>query len=318
MCSNCGGIINCSCEAKDISASQLYLQRKLMDNAVPLSFAQDVPDTDFTHNTGDTSTQILRRQAALCSLIRDLIDTIRLRAYQNFQVAGFAATVLGTALTLINPIIGAIVSIAAAKITQETLDALSDADAIQAVACCMYDNLAAAAISQASFEASLNNCGFSFPSHEATVAGIIADNLYDEANWFAFVASIASRYTLATNSGQSNGYCGCGELCPYAVSWGTLVEEGADYIIVDAVFRNVGFGDQVGWNIDLDPCCFISSVQHIELPNGNISQYVTDCDNVQFQYVGGACCGHFSNYVQNTTTDVFRSRINFDTTQICP
>jgi len=194
----CGEPCDCSLIAQIsiVLAAQIELTLEGLDDGTVGSFAPDAPDTTWDTDSGDaTQAEIDRRDAALCwAVAQYLAEILRLTAAQVNE-AGALAQVVGTILTFFSPPIGLVVGLTG-LLTKTFFQALvNDPAAVQKVICCMYDGLTGEAVNFDTFQASLDDCGFTFGTNEAQIAGLVAQLNADEANYRVFTRFVGKAFT---------------------------------------------------------------------------------------------------------------------------
>jgi len=198
MACTCGEPCDCSLIAQIsmVLAAQIELTLEGLDDGTVGSFAPDAPDTTWDTDSGDaTQPEIDRRDAALCWAVAQYIaEILRLTAAQVNE-AGAIAQVVGTILTFFSPPIGLAVGLTG-LLTKTFFQALvNDPTAVQKVICCMYDGLTGEVVNFDTFQASLDDCGFTFGTNEAQIAGLVAQLNGDEANYRVFTRFVGKAFT---------------------------------------------------------------------------------------------------------------------------
>jgi len=190
--------------------AKAYYRQQLLANGTP----GGTPNPSWAYDAGDVTTdQQYARQQALCNAIKRALFT----AYQQ-QLAAGAITLGGLAgvTGIINPVLGMAVGAIGGILLADLYAATQNSTAVDNVACCMYQALDGL-VDETSFRTSLDSCGFSFPSDEATLAGAAAacfnDPVLGTGNYRAFQSILGEENGKAVAAGTSApGDCeNCGE-----------------------------------------------------------------------------------------------------------
>ncbi len=153
--------------------------------------------------------------------------------------AGTAIALIGTALAGITggwsliggAIAGAILNLAAAAWRDMSADTLNDADAIEAVACCMYLAMDGSLPDASGFENSLDGCSFDGGSPEEELRAAVAPLLADLQFYLAFITSLNEMLPVA-KTGVLDEACPCVE--PPATFMHTF-----DFTAADGTWENM-------------------------------------------------------------------------------
>lgn len=155
------------------------------------------------------------RRYALCRTINRLIHS----AFEDaaHAMGGFSDVI--TTITRVFPSaqpLSGIVSIAAHVAGDIHLrDLAEECDAIREVACCMRDALTGQDTTIENLKGSLAGCGFSFPSPQAEIAGMVNNIIQSTDNARSFIAEMANDYDSAQAAGGANADdCDCECSCP--------------------------------------------------------------------------------------------------------
>jgi len=179
-------------------------------DGTPTSINPDAPTGDFG-GLGD-------RDTALCAAITAFVyqfahvqaDHVRAAQVGGLLAAAAIAGLLIPGLNIFLLVAASIAVVAGAGVigvtTETAIEALTDTGALDNVVCCMVDNLKTAAVSQASFEASLDGCSFSVGSHEQIVADFITPTLTQ--NYLTILNMLGQGYSSVVG-GQSVPECPC-------------------------------------------------------------------------------------------------------------
>lgn len=215
--------IDCPCSQADLDAMKAELEYNLMscfdlqpyqldflyENALnqQLEKFNDLYDaggiaelnanTPTDYYSGDDSSA---RLDALCMACETYVKSYAQRWLQQAQLVNGALNfIIGIivpvpylntiAITVIAGLIG---------VDQDTVDAMQDNDALDAVICCMRDGLNGGAVNQTIFEDSLDGCSFAPGSNAEIVRGIIASDLDDFNNWLTFLNALGDAYTYTS------------------------------------------------------------------------------------------------------------------------
>ena len=155
------------------------------------------------------------RRYALCRTINRLI-------HSTFDDAAHAMGGLSDVLTTITRVfpsaqpLSGILSIAAHVVGDIHLRQLAEeCDAIREVACCMRDALEGQDTTIENLQGSLSGCGFTFPSPQAEIAGMVNNIIQNRDNARAFIAEMANDFDSAQAAGGANADdCDCECSCP--------------------------------------------------------------------------------------------------------
>lgn len=155
------------------------------------------PLTPDDYYSGDDSQD---RLDALCTACKIYVYSYAQNWVQKAQIAlGIVAVVgLAASITVVGGIIASVLVGGLAYITSLALTAMQDKDALNDVACCMYNYLTGKAITNANFLTCLDGCGFTEGSNAAIVRDIVASDLTQFKNWLTFINQIGDSYEYAT------------------------------------------------------------------------------------------------------------------------
>lgn len=197
MACSCSEPCDCSLivQVSALLAAQISITLEGLDDGTVESFAPDAPNTTWDSDSGDVGEEeIDRREAALCWAIAQYIVEICRQGAAEIGRLADVITVLGVIIAFFNPPLGLFFSILG-RLTDVFFDALvDDPTAIQNVICCMYDGLSGEAVNFETFKASLDECGFSFGTNEAQLAGVVAQMNRSEANYRVFARFVGEQY----------------------------------------------------------------------------------------------------------------------------
>lgn len=176
----------------------------------PTSINPAAPTTDFG-SSGD-------RYDALCAgLMAFVYQFARAQAdsVRAGQIGGLAAISLIAALLipglniffLVGASIAVLLGLGTVGVTTEVaIQALTDTDALDAVVCCMRENLKDAAVSEANWLTALGGCDFEVGSREQIVADFLTPMLSD--NYLTILNILGQAYTGVIN-GEQLPECPC-------------------------------------------------------------------------------------------------------------
>lgn len=213
MMARLDALIEC-CRAQAVQlAQQVNEFREVLAaryDGTPQSITPDAPDLTWTTATGDPPGMLSVRQAALCAAVYRFLGTMRDFATRQVQI-GMGIGLVGSGLvSIINPIAGLLVGLAAGAISALNQAAIDDQDAHKKVACCMYDALeGAATIDFDTFAASLDSCPFDYMTHEEGLRQAYMGGLNDEVNYLAFVNALGEETRAAEIYGGDARDCDC-------------------------------------------------------------------------------------------------------------
>lgn len=118
--------------------------------------------------------------------------------------------------------------------TQQQIDAISDPDAIDALACCLYDSLRAAAITQVTFSAALAACAASLVDNAKILADVFlqdADNLQEYVYFLESFNEAIKRQT----AGETLD-CNCNQVVLIAQNGTTVTDQGGGWWLLTTPF----------------------------------------------------------------------------------
>jgi len=170
------------------------------------AIAPDRPDTFFDGDSGDTGGEIPQRQVALCWASHDYILTLAEEGFNLLLDVDLATAAVGFGLSvLLSPIVGLAFTAATRLLIELAEDAITSKVCVDAVGCCMYENLKGLAVNQANFSSALDSCAGLDPVCVPLV-NLMKTTLADEKNWLAFVAKMGGFFEGAS---QDLADCGC-------------------------------------------------------------------------------------------------------------
>jgi len=183
----------------------------------PTSINPNAPTTTWSYS--DTEQGDIALCAALMAFVyqfaRSQADSVRAG-----QVGGLAAIALIAVLLIpglnIFFVVGAAIAVLAGLgvvgVTTETaISALTDTDALDAVVCCMKDNMKDEAVSLATWEASLGGGGFTGGSNAQIVADFLGATLTD--NYLVFLDFMGTAY-VGAGADEQMPECPCADPPP--------------------------------------------------------------------------------------------------------
>lgn len=167
------------------------------------------PNTPTDFYDGDGSDN---RESALCTACKIYVYSYAANWVTVAQTTLGIAVLFGIAasLSIVGGIIASVLVGGLAFITQTAIDAMTDEDALDNVACCMYNALQGQVVGQSIFENSLDACGFLVGSNESIVRDIISADLDKFKNWLSFLNSVGDSFVYA-EAGISD--CPCPDIC---------------------------------------------------------------------------------------------------------
>jgi hypothetical protein len=155
------------------------------------------------------------RRAALCRTINRLIHSVFNDAAMGINAASGVIDTINRVFPSAQPLAG-ILSIAGHVLTNMHLMALAqECDAMRQVACCLRDGLGSQDTTIDNMQHALDDCGFSFGTPEAEIAGMVNNVLQNRDNARAFIAEMANDYDSALQDGGAQlSDCDCECACP--------------------------------------------------------------------------------------------------------
>lgn len=169
------------------------------------------PDTFWDADSGDAGDEIQQRENALCNACLDYINTVAEDLVAKIEAASlFALPIITPIVMAIAPVAGAVFVGALSVLELLTILAINDDEIRRKVACCMYDNLAGVALTEASFNTSLTGCGFAALSDEEIVREMLEAGVNDRGNYLSFVNVLGSHFALV-GAGDLDCVCGIWE-----------------------------------------------------------------------------------------------------------
>jgi hypothetical protein len=175
--------------------------------------APDAPDTTFNLDSGDTTfAERGARNAALCEACDRYARTMFEMTAARVRAAGEATAAAGAILGVVFPVAGAAIALAGISVSLLG-EALNSGDAVESVICCFHSSLVNQTVSFANFAATPNSCGFTFPSNEAQLAGLLRNCNQDENNFILFMRELAAAYRRALLANIVTSDCLCDGPC---------------------------------------------------------------------------------------------------------
>lgn len=215
--------IDCPCSQQDLDAMKAELEYNLMscfdfqpyqldylyEDALNRAFQEfNVlydeggieelnPNTPTDYYSGDGSDA---REGALCMACETYVKSYAQRWLQQAQLINGALNfIIGIVVPV--PYISTIaIEVIAGLIgvDQDTVSAMQDNDALDAVTCCMRDGLNGGAVNQTTFEESLDGCAFDPESNAEIVRSIISSDIDVFDNWLSFLDALGNAYTYTS------------------------------------------------------------------------------------------------------------------------
>jgi hypothetical protein len=223
----CGEVGNPCCPDLIDAVNRLYtLQLSQADTGTAQSFAPDAP-TNYNGASGQSPTELARRNAALCAAIIGYIVGILQQAVT--AAVGSAATqaiaLMVAAFTGQYYLIPSVLAVGTTVSAVALVVAIANTNAIRRVACAMYEGLKGKTTNQSNFAGAL--AGTAFDGDEAVIATVVgaANNLPD--NYRGFTMRLGANYNLSNGSDDSACIC-CDDNAPILkVTTGTITKTGA-------------------------------------------------------------------------------------------
>ncbi len=166
-------------------------------------------------NGTDGGTPDADRETALCMAAQAYVDSYAARKVQELDFAALGIFAVGILTGIITGPVGLIAGIAiggsflVGGLTYTTArNALTDINAIRDVACCMKDGLMGETVDQASFQASLDSCGFGAGTNQAIVRDLVADSFSELESYLAFIDATGRAFVQVDIFGQDDCFCG--------------------------------------------------------------------------------------------------------------
>jgi len=151
--------------------------------------APDRPDTAFDEDAGDTGDEIRRRELALCGAVTDYVTSVVEKGIFNAFIPDAVTLLTSGAISFLVGPLGGLVYRFASEVFEAIINKVAnDPGLIEDVACCMLNGLEGKAITEANFEAALDDCGFGPVSDQAFISDAVKTGLDDTGNFLSFVA----------------------------------------------------------------------------------------------------------------------------------
>lgn len=180
------------------------------------TFVAGIDDTLATHAPSmiydDTDDDDIR-DLALCGALQYLLPSICSQELQareliagGMQIAGMIGFLISAGLAIATGGLSLALEVAIASalviggfqlFASLSESVLTDRDAMELVACCQYQSLRGSDLTKTDFEESADNCGFTFGTNEAQLAGAIAQVITNEYYYSLFLDMLEETYKLA-------------------------------------------------------------------------------------------------------------------------
>lgn len=213
--------------------------------------APDRPDTSFSEDTGDTGNEISRRRVALCLATKDYVSTVIQQGIFNAFIPDAVTLLTAGAISFFLGPLGGLVYKLSSDIMEALINKVAESpEIIELVSCCMFEALEGEDITEANFEASLDNCGFGLLSDEAFAMDAVASGLDDQGNFLTFVAHLSAFFENTDDDTQ----CAC------------PAEEGclSDWTI-----------DEGGWTPFQARALYVEDTGWDNSPSGGLNHFIT-------------------------------------------
>jgi len=186
---------------------------------------------DLEYGDGDDSIRDDLICVAIHLIVQTMVDAeIERRARDSSGWVSFANLLEASAVLLFGAATGGIALAAAIAAGFLTIAAdvwidlseavLNDDDAQDKVACCMYNAVRGNDLTFTAFSTSLDDCGFTFGSYEAQLAGAIAPLLNDLDVYLTFLKLLQDYWDLA-KAGFLDSACPCADTFCHTEDWTT-------------------------------------------------------------------------------------------------
>jgi len=261
------------------------------------AIAPDRPDTFFDADSGDSGGEISQRKVALCWAAHDYVLTLSETGFDLLIDVDLAVAAAGFGLSvLFTPLVGLAFTAASRLLIELAEEAIRTKACVDAVGCCMYENLKGLAVNQANFSNALDTCAGLDPFC-VPLANLIQTTLADEKNWLAFVSQMGGFFQGAT---QDLADCGCEaqwtQIFDFTVSSGGWVTDPRDGSGWGATYA-----PGVGWQNSGTGAQKSLSIKYTIAPNDG------DFDLVSADYVLGLALQELATLqtglVSDTTSD---------------
>src|SRR5574338_1285484 len=186
MMSCCGdGINESSQHQRQLEAFEFFK----LDDGTPQSYAPDTRDY-FGKDSTNPSENTLRANQ-LCIAVRDWVYAY-IQEYLKYlsTIGAVLGAGAGIAFYTGNPVFGFVFAISAAIIDSLGAIAVTDAEAVNKVICCMINGLKHKTVNQDNFRHALDGCGFAFGTKEAQLAGALNSFNQTDENYRAFLVHL--------------------------------------------------------------------------------------------------------------------------------
>lgn len=288
----------------------------------PTSINPDAPTTDFGSSGDRFDALCAGLMAFVYQFARFQSDSVRAG-----QIGGLAAVAL-VALLLIPGlniffIVGASIAVllglgTIGVTTEVAIAALTDTAALDAVVCCMRENLKDQSVSEANWLTALDGCAFDVGSHEQIVSDFLTACLADN---YLTILNILGQAYVGVIDGEALPECPCAPPDP----WVTI-----DFTISDQGWLPIGtyaaYSAGVGWGVGaaannqlaMKSPSIIGDILELEVYlTDTLAAYGTQSTHIgnqafnTFYYVGGATIDTFNSYSGTTIVDALS--VNYDT-----
>jgi len=206
----------CYERGEDVSGPELVrLSLQDMYDGTPESLHPDAPDLTFgLATTDDTPSERLARRLALCRAVNRYVRTLFEQAASALRSYGeIVSTGPGGLLGLLYPVAGAILAFGATLTTDLLALALEDEDSVKDVICCMYSHLLDLPTLPENFASAPGDCGFTFPSNQAQLAGILHTCCNNWGNYHAFIRVLGEEWSVSLSEESGPDLCLCPGSC---------------------------------------------------------------------------------------------------------
>lgn len=157
------------------------------------ALAPDAPDTSYSEDTGDDEEEEFRRTVALCWAAHDYVSSVAKKGLLQAVEIDPAIVLASLALSVIfSPIVGIGFGIVTRGAILAMAELLQGDATIDAVACCLYDNLLGQSITEANFADGLDACPDLVGLDEMALAALVRSSIGDKSSFMAFAKALGS------------------------------------------------------------------------------------------------------------------------------
>lgn len=293
------------------------LLNQLIYDGNPQSIAPNIGDNwndtgDDLGNGGLCAAIKLYIDACIYNKTNEVVqDAIAEGAVANAIIAAMmAAAVPSAGITAAIGAIVAGVNLAVALSVEAWNESVHDPAAKRKVYCCMYDSLKDVAVSEASIQTSVNDCGFDVGTNESNIAAVINDANQAHDNYLAFLRA------MNTNPDTNDAECLCDcdtdiVLEDFAGTGCVITPMGnCIFRFVQPTITHVGENDVYYFSFReiMSRCLLIEDSGDPAHPTAPVGFYTTavDCEGTETNFTGGfggeGRSVHWFQGIPNSTT----------------